>query len=96
MNNEEFLTAVDAKLTDCYKLLKDKNIAYSSNLDPMNNFNQFAKLTGTTPQDALLSFAGKQVVQIYNKQGRQNDPTYKERIMDVINYFAILLGMLDE
>lgn len=96
MTNEEFVTKVDAKLTECYKLMKEKNEAYKSASDPMNNFTQFANLAHQTREQALLSFAGKQIVQVYNTEAIKTDPSYRERIMDIINYMAILLVMLDE
>lgn len=96
MTNDDFVTKVDAKLTDCYKLMKEKNEAYKSASDPLNNFTQFANLAHISREEALLAFVGKQIVQVYNTEAIKTDPSYRERIMDIINYMAILLVMLDE
>lgn len=96
MTSEEFITKVDAKMTQCYKLLKQKQTAYKTDTDPFNNFRQFAHLSGTTQEQALLAYAGKQIVQLYNPHAIENDPNYEERVMDVLNYMAILLVMIDE
>lgn len=96
MTNEVFLNGVNNELDKCFSLFKHKNETYASNTDPFNNFTQYAQLAKCSKEDALLHFMGKQVVSIYNKDTREDDASYDERLRDIINYCAILLVMRNE
>lgn len=96
MNNNDFLDGVNRELDKCFALFKRKNETYASNTDPFNNFTQYAHLAKCTKEDALLHFMGKQIVSIYNKDTREEDASYDERLRDIINYCAILLVMRNE
>jgi hypothetical protein len=92
-------------LLDCFNSIKGilqvKEEVYSSNKDRFHNFNRAAEMDRTTPIKSLRGMQTKHRVAIADFLERENitDTPYaewKEKIIDNINYYILMLGMIKE
>lgn len=97
MKYEDYREAIQETFRMCEEVLVQKHAEYSSIPDPFHNFNVAAEITGDNPCKALAGMMAKHTVSIYDMV--QNPHLYTkerwdEKIVDHINYLAILRAMV--
>ena len=93
---------IDKVIQDLSDIFKKKNIEYKgSTQDQFRNFNQGAALSGEMPQQVLLGYVNKQIVNLYDAKNhnpeRLNDVDFiNEKAGDIAVYMIILMAMVRE
>lgn len=97
MTREEYNKAIEEQINICRDLLISKGKEYSTNDDPLHNFNAAAPLYSGDPKKVLGGYMLKHVTSVYDMI--QSDDEYSidkwtEKITDNINYLLILKAMI--
>ncbi len=99
MNQSEFLTAIRANYEKGVELVRKKNADYATNSDPFKNFRS-AEFIGLSVEKAILVRILDKLSRVNNLLTSQKTPNVDESIedtlIDVCNYFNILLVYLQD
>lgn len=93
---------IDRVINDLSDIFKKKNIEYKgSTKDQFRNFNQGASLSDEMPEQVLLGYVNKQIVNLYDAKNhnpeRLNDVDFiNEKAGDIAVYMIILMAMVRE
>ena len=93
---------IDRVIQDLSDIFKKKNIEYKgSTQDQFRNFNQGALLSNELPEQVLLGYVNKQIVNLYdaknNNPERLTDIKFiEEKAGDIAVYMIILMAMARE
>ena len=101
MKPEEFNDFLNDLLNEMQRTLETKEKTYSSGTDRFHNFIKAGKLDDKRAIDALRGMQTKHRVAIYDFLNKENitDTSYeewREKIIDNINYYILMLGMVKE
>ena len=89
--------AIEEIFKKCQELLLTKHDEYASEQNPYHNFDVAGELTGDGPYKALAGMMVKHTVSIYDMIENphiHSKEKWDEKIMDHINYLAILRAMV--
>lgn len=98
MNSEQFDKILDWRIEAIRKTLSGKAKEYAIG-DRLYNFKRAAKITSTTPQQALLGMFMKHLVSVLDLVEGGIEPTeymVNEKIGDAINYLILLEAIFKE
>mgnify|MGYP006280158731 CR=1 FL=1 len=93
---------IDKILQELSDIFKKKNIEYKgATQDQFRNFNQGASLSDEMPEQVLLGYVNKQIVNLYDAKNhnpeRLNDVDFiNEKAGDIAVYMIILMAMVRE
>lgn len=93
---------IDKVIQDLSDIFKKKNIEYKgATQDKFRNFNQGASLSDEMPEQVLLGYVNKQIVNLYDAKNhnpeRLNDVDFiNEKAGDIAVYMIILMAMVRE
>ena len=93
---------IDSIINDLTALFAKKNQEYKgATCDKFRNFNQGALLSGELPEQVLLGYVNKQIVNLYdaknNNPERLTDINFiEEKAGDIAVYMIILMAMARE
>lgn len=93
---------IDRVINDLSDIFKKKNIEYKgSTQDQFRNFNQGASLSDEMPEQVLLGYVNKQIVNLYdaknhNPERLNNVDFINEKAGDIAVYMIILMAMVRE
>lgn len=93
MDRAEFNRLLDELDGNSLKTLKEKNARYSSNDDPLHNFNAGGEIMGTTSAQACFGYLTKHLVALRDMIMRNdfsNREDFLEKCQDSINYIRFL------
>ncbi len=99
MKPQTFNKLVISRLSHCEQTLCDKGEEYSRNGDRLWNFKVAGKMTGDTPEKALLGMLLKHwvsVIDMVESEGIISDKMLDDKIDDSVNYMLLLNGLLVE
>lgn len=101
MKPEEFNKFLNDLLSEMKSTLETKEQTYSSGTDRFHNFIKAGEIDDKRPIDALRGMQTKHRVAIYdflNKENLTDTPyeEWREKIIDNINYYILMLGMVAE
>lgn len=91
-----------AMIANCKEILIDRCAQYSPGTDRHSNFRKAAALQSCSPEAALWGMVSKHIVALSDYIGmlEAGDPPpyewWDEKITDIINYLALLNGLLIE
>jgi len=101
MNNTDFTDFLRQIITDIADTLDSKADFYASEFDRLHNFKAAAKRDNISPQMALrgMQLKHRQAIADYLEYPSLTYVPYdewKEKIIDTINYYLLLLAMIHE
>ena len=98
MTQEEFLQRIKEIFDECYTIVERKNKDYSGE-DALSNFFKCEELGICDAEVGLLVRCGDKLSRIANiiksKNQHVKDESVRDTILDLINYLAILLVVLE-
>jgi hypothetical protein len=101
MTPEVFNELKDSILTQCSLILSQKANEYADE-DRLSNFKKAARITGGTPEQALMGFRLKHEVALNDfvcwiSQGKDIPIEWvREKVVDLINYNILLYALITE
>jgi hypothetical protein len=104
MTDKEFNTILDETFTTCERLLGVKQIDYANGgRDRLHNFKVLATRLQVTPEKACALLMGKHqtalddfIEDIGKGWARRDIESWREKILDIINYHVLLLALVIE
>lgn len=104
MTNEDFEKLFDSLIRECTEIMSRKGIEYANGDDRLGNFKRAAERKGVTPETIALIYADKHLdsiaytVRQIEETGEipQLAESLESRFCDVINYFVLLYGIIEE
>ena len=98
MNVKDRNDRADVLFSDCLSLLDKKGADYAINQGAFENFEMIADAAGITREQVLQVLMTKHLFTIKKVilGGKSTTEPIRQRIIDVINYLAILEAMLSE
>lgn len=99
MTREEYNKSIEAQLKRVKETLIKKNKEYSTDISPLHNFHESAKLLRTTPKKCALAFMVKHLTSIIDMT--QSDIDYpmelwREKLGDAKNYMILIECLVEE
>jgi hypothetical protein len=96
MKIEQFNDIVSDLFQACLGILAVKKEFYASDYDRLSQFKELAGLTGRDPKEVLTGIMAKHTHSIYLLAGRGDIQmeVWKEKIIDHINYLALLYALI--